>query len=73
MGALFFCVVAVGDRKIWVRDSFVLHNLNDDMGLLFALQLLETVEAYGQEHRHAGQQGHLASYSTTQDTKVLFS
>lgn len=38
-GALFFCVVAVGDRRVWVRDSIVLCDPNDDMGLLFAFQV----------------------------------
>jgi hypothetical protein len=40
-GALFFCVVAVGDERVWVRESFVLRDPNDDMGLLFVFQVLE--------------------------------
>jgi hypothetical protein len=36
-------VLAVGDRRVWVRESFVLHDPNDEMGLLFGFQLLEIV------------------------------
>jgi hypothetical protein len=31
--------LAVRDGRVWVRDSFVLHDLNDEMGLLFGFQL----------------------------------
>ena len=33
--------LAVGDRRIWVRDSFMLRDPNDKIGLLFGFRLLE--------------------------------
>ena len=36
-------VLAVGDGRIWARDSFVLHDPDEEMGLLFGFHLSEIV------------------------------
>jgi hypothetical protein len=35
--------LAIGDGSVWVRDSLVLRDPNEEIGLLFAFQLLEMV------------------------------
>lgn len=42
-GALFFCVVAVGDERVWVRYSFVFVDPNAKMSIRFAFHLLDIV------------------------------
>jgi hypothetical protein len=35
--------LAIGDGRVWVRDTFVLRDPNGEMGFLFGFQLLEIV------------------------------
>ena len=44
-GALFFCVVAVGDRRVWVLTLLCLRDPNAEIGLVLCVLLLETVSA----------------------------